>query len=373
MSKPGGTIPSTSGHNSSGTKVLLALAAAVIVLYGLSRLSSIVGPVFLALVLTICVYPVKAKLQARGVPIAVATTAMVVTVFAMLAALIAALWVSLVQFSRLLPQFQPQIAAYSSNIRSFLHDLGISDDQVMALVRSVDPQSLLSAAYSLLGGAVNLGSGLVFLMLLLFFMGIDSTYFPAMFDAARSKRPAMVEAMANFAKLSRTFMVMTTVFGAIVAVLNLVLLLVVGVPGAGLWAMLSFVCGFIPFVGFWISLVPAAIMAVLAGGLPALIAVVLFYGVINSLIQSVIQPKFVAGSVNLNMALTFLSVIFWSALLGPLGALMAVPLTLFARAILVDSHPQSAWLRPFLGDVAESRATLRAQRGAAKSLKPAKP
>ncbi|MDD0858906.1 AI-2E family transporter [Arthrobacter alpinus] len=182
----------------------------------------------------------------------------------------------------------------------------------------------------------------------------------------------MVEALSNFAKLSRSFMIMTTLFGAIVATLNLTLLLILGVPGAGLWALLSFVCGFIPFIGFWISLVPAAIMALLAGGLPTFIGVVAFYGVINSLIQSIIQPKFVSGSVNLNMTLTFLSVIFWSALLGPLGALMAVPLTLFARAILVDSHPDSAWLKPFIGDVSESKAMLAQQRAAAKDAKSAK-
>nr|WP_282099519.1 AI-2E family transporter [Arthrobacter sp. E3] len=175
--------------------------------------------------------------------------------------------------------------------------------------------------------------------------------------------------MSNFAKLSRSFMVMTTIFGAIVAVLSLILLLVLEVPGEGLWALLAFVCGYIPFIGFWISLVPAAIMALLAGGLPAFIAVVAFYGVINSLIQSIIQPKFVSGTVNLNMTLTFLSVIFWSELLGPLGALMAVPLSLFARAILVDSHPQSAWLRPFIGDVNEPKQMLQEQRAAAKTEK----
>src|SRR6185312_6390527 len=109
------------------------------------------------------------------------------------------------------------------------------------------------------------------------------------------------------------------------------------------------------------------------GGVPTFIGVVAFYGVINSLIQSIIQPKFVAGSVNLNMTLTFLSVIFWSALLGPLGALMAVPLSLLARAILVDSHPQSAWLKPFIGDISESKAMLAAQRAKVRATKPARP
>ncbi|MDO5751826.1 AI-2E family transporter [Arthrobacter sp.] len=364
-------IPSSVPHqNSSGTKVLISLAAAVIVLFGLSRISSIVGPVFLALVLTISVYPLKQRLINRGVPAALATISTILAVYAMVGALIASLWVSAVQLTQLLPQFAPRISELRGQLRIFLHDnLGIGDDQIRSIVDSVDLRVLLDTAYNLLGSAMNVGSGTIFLLLLVMFMSVDAVYYPTILAVVKEKRAPVVEALSNFAKLSRSFMVMTTIFGAIVAMLNLILLLALGVPGAGLWALLAFVCGYIPFIGFWISLVPAAIMALLAGGLPAFIAVVAFYGVINSLIQSIIQPKFVSGTVNLNMTLTFLSVIFWSALLGPLGALMAVPLSLFARAILVDSHPQSAWLRPFIGDVNESKQMLQEQRAAAKTEK----
>lgn len=364
---------SAAGTNSSGTKILIGLAAAVIVLIGLGRISSIVGPVFLALVLTICVYPVKQRLLARGIPPVLAGLASILAVYAMIGALIASLWVSAVQLTKLLPQYAPQITELRDDLRVFLHDtLGIGDDQVRSIVNSIDLRVLFDAAYNLLGSVMSVGSATLFLLLLIMFMSIDATYYPTILAVVKEKRAPVVEALTNFAKLSRSFMIMTTIFGAIVAALNLALLLILGVPGAGLWALLSFVCGFIPFIGFWISLVPAAIMALLAGGLPTFIGVVAFYGVINSLIQSIIQPKFVSGSVNLNMTLTFLSVIFWSALFGPLGALMAVPLSLFARAILVDSHPESAWLKPFIGDVSESKSMLAAQRAEAKTAKASK-
>lgn len=361
---PAGTV------SSSGTKALITLAAAVIVLVGLSRISAIIGPVFLALVLTICVYPLKQRLMARGVPALLAGVGTILCVYAIIGALVASLWVSALQLTRLLPQFAPQIADLGADLQLFLHDtLGIGEEQVRAMVDAVDLRVLLNTAYNLLGSAVNVGSGLIFLLLLVLFMSIDATYFPTILAVVQESRAPLVDALGNFAKLSRSFMIMTTIFGAIVAALNLALMLILGVPGAGLWALLSFVCGFIPFIGFWISLVPAAIMALLAGGLPTFIAVVAFYGVINSLIQSIIQPKFVSGSVNLNLTLTFLSVIFWSALLGPLGALMAVPLSLFTRALLVDAHPESAWMRPFMGDISESKTLLATQRAAAKTAK----
>lgn len=111
MSDSGASAPAASnpvhGSNSSGTKVLISLAAAVIVLTGLGRISAIVCPVFPALILTSCVYPLKQRLIGRGVPAALATITTVLSVFAMLGAPIASLRVSAIQLTRMLPQYTP--------------------------------------------------------------------------------------------------------------------------------------------------------------------------------------------------------------------------------------------------------------------------
>ncbi len=81
-----------------------------------------------------------------------------------------------------------------------------------------------------------------------------------------------------------------------------------------------------------------------------MVAVGVAYTVINNVIQTFIQPKFVGDAVGLSVTLTFLSLVFWTFVLGPLGVLMAVPLSLLAKALLVDADPGSQWLRPLLGD-----------------------
>ena len=75
---------------------------------------------------------------------------------------------------------------------------------------------------------------------------------------------------------------------------------------------------------------------------------VVAYSVINLVIQSLIQPKFVGDAVGLSVTLTFLSLVFWTFVIGPLGALLAVPLSLFAKALLVDADPDSRWLDPLI-------------------------
>lgn len=333
----------------------MPLAAAIIVLFGVNRLSGIIGPLFLALVLTICVHPLKAKLQRRGIPPVAATALLVLTIYGILVGLVAAIWVSLVQFVALVPQFEPQLTALRADVRQMMLSLGVGSDQIALVVQALDFNALIGAAYTVVGGVLNIGSGLLLLLLLLYFMGIDAMYFPRILSVVGRNRPHLVDALGQFARLTRGFMGMTCVFGFIVAVLNGILLTIVGVPGAFLWALLSFVTGFIPFIGYWISMVPAAVMALLAGGWPALIVVLVFYSVINTAIQSILQPRFVGNSVNLNMTLTFLSVVFWTTVLGILGSLLAIPLTLLVRAFLVDAFPSSHWLQPVLGDVRQAR------------------
>jgi AI-2 transport protein TqsA len=76
--------------------------------------------------------------------------------------------------------------------------------------------------------------------------------------------------------------------------------------------------------------------------------VVIGYSLLNVVIQSVIQPKFVGDAVGLSTSLTFLSLVFWTWVLGPLGALLAIPLSLLTKALLVDVDPSTRWLVPLL-------------------------
>jgi predicted PurR-regulated permease PerM len=76
--------------------------------------------------------------------------------------------------------------------------------------------------------------------------------------------------------------------------------------------------------------------------------VIVIYSVVNVVIQSVIQPRYVGNAVGLSTTLTFLSLIFWAWVLGPLGALLAVPLSLFFKAVLVEANPDASWLTPLI-------------------------
>ena len=114
-------------------------------------------------------------------------------------------------------------------------------------------------------------------------------------------------------------------FGFVVAVIDGSCSFVLDVPGAFVWAVLAFVTNFIPNVGFVIGVVPPAFIALLDSGPGLMLAVIVLSSVINVVIQSMIQPRMVGDAVGLSATLTFLSLVFWAWILGPVGAVLAVP------------------------------------------------
>jgi hypothetical protein len=92
--------------------------------------------------------------------------------------------------------------------------------------------------------------------------------------------------------------------------------------------------------------------------------------------QTFIQPKFVSDAVRLSLTLTFFSVVFWALVLGPIGAVLAIPATLLVRALLLDADPDAFWARSLSGDPADpppSAASPPASSPAAESPPPAEP
>ena len=196
---------------------------------------------------------------------------------------------------------------------------------------------------------------------MLILMAVDGSRVPAILTQLTYHRPAVVSAFIGFGTGVRRYMVATTVLGIAQGLFNWLVLVILQVPGALLWGLLSFICSFIPNIGYFIAIIPPLFFGFLTGGWPTFWAIIIIYGGINSVIQSIIQPKYVGNAVSLSETLTFASVLFWTVVLGPVGAILAVPLTLFVRTLLLDSDPSISWWRPLTGDQKDLKPLLKAE------------
>jgi predicted PurR-regulated permease PerM len=332
-----------------GLIVLLGGAAAVITVAGMRSTAFIIGPTLLSLVLTITVHPLRIRLK-RHMPGWAASTLCFTLILAVLVALGLALIISAARFADLASSYSADFQDKVADLTSHLENLGVSSGKVQTINQNADLESLATLLTDALSAVGQLLSGAALLISLLLFMTFDSPAFGDHVAQLKDGRPALGGALTELASSTRRWLVVTTIFGLIVAVIDTVALQVMDIPAPLLWGLLAFLTNYIPNIGFFIGLAPPALLGLLDSGPGKMIAVIVVYSVVNFIIQSVIQPKVVGEAVGLSSTFTFLSLVIWAWALGPLGALLAVPVSLVVRALLVDADPSMYWIRPLLGD-----------------------
>jgi AI-2 transport protein TqsA len=329
--------------------LLVGLAAAVIVAVGVRAVSWLVAPVVLALVVVITVRPVHGWLHRRGLPRWAAGIVLVVLVYAVVLVLAGGIVASIARLVTVLPAYRDEAAVLLGSVFALLREHGIGAVPLAELASSLDLGRLVGILGTVLSGAAGLAGNVVFLLSVMLFLTVESGGFRAKLSVLAAARPDTAAALERFATGTRRFLVVTTVFGLLTAVVDTVALLALGVPLAVLWGLLAFITNYIPYVGFFIGIVPPAVLALLEGGWSRLLLVVVIYLVVNFVLCSLVQPRYVGDAVGLSLTVVFLSLGFWAWMLGPLGAVLAVPLTLLVKAVLVDADPRASWVSTMLG------------------------
>lgn len=329
-------------------RLAVGAAAVVVLLLGLSQLSRIVGPFFLALNLMVVVWPIQRYLSHR-VPRVLAAVLSGVIAIVIIGLFFWAIGWAASLFVQEIPQYKGQFQSMYDQALTVASQFGITSSQIVDQLKAINPGSVVSVVSSLIsnvGGAVSL---FVIVITVLLFMVVDSVDFEERLERlGRRHNPVLVRALNSFAVGVRRYWVTSTVFGLIVSLFTWIGLAAYGIPLAVVWAVLAFVTNYIPNIGFILGLVPAAVMGLLAKGPWGALFVIILYAVLNFVIQGVIQPKVAGEAVGVTSTVSFLSLLVWAVVLGPLGALLALPATLFVKALVVDADPRARWLNALI-------------------------
>jgi AI-2 transport protein TqsA len=358
---PVGTQSEAPARLPRGTLILLATSSLIITAAGMHAIRAILAPVLLTLILVICVSPVARWVRRRGAPQGIATGAVILITLGLLAIFLVTGLLAVGQFVAMLPRYADEFAAAVRALGDGLATLGVDSEQIRQLSTAIDPENIVSAVLGAVGGVASIAGALVIVLTMIILMAADAAYLPTIARQLRDRRPHLVAATTQFAADVRRYMVVTTVLGLAQGALNALALWIVQVPAALLWGLLAFLCSFIPNVGYFFAIAPPLVFGYLVGGWPTVLVIVVVYGLINAVVQSVVQPRVVGQAVSLSQSLTFFSVLFWAVVLGPVGAILAIPLTLLAKAVLVDSEPGARFWQPAFGPTAETRGLKRAE------------
>ena len=326
--------------------VVAVFAGVVVVLAGLYAAQGLFATVAFGALAAIICRRLQLGLQGRGVGRGWALTITVVAFVIVIGLLFAAFIASI---AALVLELSKEGDALSQQLRDVVAQLGgVVGLPPESVPPPIDGGQLLSAARALLSSVSPAVTGLFMAVLIVTYLLLDAERL-----RGRMLRATSDSVMGRYDALATELWVYIKVragLGAAAAVADTVLLLVLGVPYAVLWGVVSFLFSFIPNIGFILALVPPTVLAFLDGGIGAALLVVGGYVAINLAFDYVLQPRMMASELDISAVVVIVSILFWTFVIGPAGALLAVPLTIVLRTLLMP-FPRARWFVALLGPV----------------------
>ncbi len=346
----------------AGMKALIVFSLATFGCIGLHEVSNLFGPAFFALTLVLTVRPIHRWLIRKGLPPWLSAIFTMTALFGFLLGMVGLTVWSLIDLPDTLKSYSGSFKGLVQNVVDLAEKYNLSSGRLSKdLLDNLDFDKIVTAVTTVLEYLTSAGSLLGMISLSMLFITVDTMTMKFRSKIVYEHDSHFHDALEGFEGRVRQYWIVSSIFGAIVAVVNGIVLAFLHVPMPAAWAIFSFVTNYIPNIGFVIGLVPPALMGLLDSGWLTALWVVIAYSVINSVIQGIFQPKITGDAVGLSTTVTFLSLLFWTVVIGPLGAILAVPLTLFAKALLIDSSVQTRWLEVFI--IPESEAKERYDSG----------
>lgn len=330
-------------HTSFG-RVVFVLAAVVVVLAGMRLAAPVLNPVLFALVFGVIFAPVYAWLR-RRLPTGLALVLMLAGLLVLFVGLFVLMSVSIGRLTERLGYYAGQLNAQFGDLEDLLDGLGLSGADLSG---AVSGGAVFGAIGTVLSGVTGFLSGLFLVLMIVLFLLSEGT---AMMERLRESTGADNPQVARLAVIGRS---VVRQFG-LRAVINLVtavgitlILLLLGVDFPLLWGVLAFFLSYVPYVGLVVATAPAVLLALAEFGFGRALLVVAGVVVVNMLAENVLSPTLMGRGLSLSPTIVFLSFIFWAWLLGPPGAFLALPLTLFV-AVMLETFPETRWIAGVMG------------------------
>jgi AI-2 transport protein TqsA len=328
------------------TALLITLACVVVVVLGMRYAAVVLNPILVALFVVMGLSPALDWLRRRGIPAWLTITIALVGFLAIAAAFIGVLASYVGQLGSRLTVYQDKLAELFSDWETWFAGHGI--DATGFLSDMVTPERITGAVSSLLGSVAGAFSNIFLMVMVVLFMLAQVYSFPRKVYARLQLSKRFEQSFREFGEVTRSYLFTKGWLAAIAAILSTGIYYAFGVDFALLWGMVFFVLSFIPNFGFILSLIPPFAVTLLEAGFTRAALVVVVVVVMNTIVDNVIAPRFMSRSVGLSTLAVVLSLIVWAWILGPVGALISIPLTLMVKLLILDSYESTRFLSLFL-------------------------
>ncbi|NYT05886.1 MAG: AI-2E family transporter [Methanomicrobiales archaeon] len=329
---------------SKPAQLVIVLACLIVVLAGMKAAAFIIGPLLFSGFLAILFGMLIQRLEEKEFPRWLALAVSIAAFLASIAAIALLLAVYFTRFLLQLPFYQENLETRLSLIHETLPAAGIDP-------AAVPVSELVSLAVSTLGNLiVSIGNSAFVVLIIIIttiFLMVEIPGLMLKLERSFEDRAGFHEDITRFGSELIRYIVIRMKIDLFTGAGIFSLLFLLGVDFALLWGFFAFILGFIPYLGFWLAILPPTLLAWAEMGW-GYAAVVLAGGIIiNEIAESLLFPQLAGQQFRLSPVVVLISVIFWGWILGFFGALLAVPLTL-ALKLMLDKWEETRFIGAFL-------------------------
>jgi AI-2 transport protein TqsA len=340
-----GETITTALRQPSMLRVMVALAATVVVFVGIRLAAPIFNPILFALVLALLFSPIYAWLIRHRIPTPLALVIMLVGLSVLFLGLFLLLGVSIARFSGEIGSYTSKLSGQLDEIQNLTKSLGVTSAD---LHKALSPSALTGAIGTILSGVADFLSNLFLILVIVLFLLAEG---PAMMNRLRASTGPEHPQVARLAVFGRNVvrqLGLRAIVNLVTAAGVVVLLLVLRVDFPLMWGILAFFLSFIPWIGLPLAVAPAVVLALAEHGLTSAVLVIVGVIVINVLAENALSPMLMGRGLSISPTILFIGFIFWAWLLGGPGAFLAAPLTIFL-VLMLDTFPETRWLASVMG------------------------
>lgn len=333
-------------NSGSTVKVLVVTAALFIVLAGIKVSANILVPFLLAAFIAIICNPLIAKASEYKVPKPLSVTFVILLFVGIALSLAGLVGKSLNELSLLLPEYRAQLTEQFSWLTAKLAEFNIQVSSSL-LVEYFDPAAAMGLAADMLSGLGGVMANLFLIIITVVFMLFEASSMPKKLHLALDDPEMRLKQIDRFLASVNNYLAIKTLVSIATGVCVSVMLWAFGLDFFLLWGVFAFLLNYIPNIGSIIAAVPAVSLAILQLGPAQAGAIGIGYLVINTVMGNVVEPRYLGKGLGLSTLVVFLSLIFWGWLLGTVGMLLSVPLTMIIKIGLESSH-EGQWFAVLL-------------------------
>ena len=327
--------------------VMVVLASFVILVAGMKAASSILVPFLLAVFIAIITTPIFIGLQNKGIPSIAALLALIMGLIVVCVLMVGVIGTSLSDFTNKMPAYQQKLQKQTTDVMTWLKEKGVdtSDD---IITDAFNPQAIMGYVGSLVSTLSGLLSNAFLILLIVIFMLLEAAILPIKVRELPGLSKETSDRLDGVVENIRQYMGLKTVISLFTGLLIGALMAAMGVDFAILLGLLAFLLNYVPSVGSIIAAIPGVLLAVVQFGFTKALIVAGIYMAINVTVGNVIEPRVMGRGLGLSPMVIVLSMIFWGWVLGPVGMLLSVPLTMAVK-IGLESGSDTRWIALLMG------------------------